>query len=365
MNQLVDEAVKRAVALYAAGEIAAAATVLDEVAHLDRDRALSLLSDCLNRLALTEHGLVFRYIPAGRFLMGSVDGDADEAPVHEVQLPAFHICEAPLSWADFCRILCLPPPPAGAAKDQALGKLGEWFASHGNPRESSFSFWGGHRIRLQYCESATARASDWHAHDLQGRWISNGKEVSAQDLFGKPDRPEGGPIRYDDKPMVAVDWELASFVGKAMSNSDFEYRLPTEAEWERAARGCFRGAPYPWGDAPPDATRADFDRFDQFSLRRSKAFPPNDYGLYSMAGGVWEWCLDDYDADFYTHCLLDSPICTRPDALSDPHHVLRGGCWCDCAEALRVSFRSSSDRGTSPNVGFRLVRVSVPNKPIP
>lgn len=307
---LIDEAIAQARRQQAHGEFEAAAATLDAVAYQDRERVLPLLSPLLADLAGVEHGLVFRYIPAGTFLMGSDTGEPDERPAHEVTLPGFWMSEAPLSWHDFTRVLGWPAPPAWPTEEQVQA-ISEAFAP---PKSARFNYGNDSKMRMRYCPEAT-------------------------------------------RPMIAVDWPLADLVARRMSTASARYRLPTEAEWERAARGCFRGALYPWGDAPPDATRADFDRFKQFSLLPSRAFPPNDYGLFSMAGGIWEWCVDHYDAAFYPTSPRASPVRTLPESVPHRAHVLRGGSWADCGDALRVSFRSANVHGATPNIGFRLVRV--------
>ncbi len=352
---LIDEAIARATEQRSRDDLEGAAATLDAIAFQDRDRVLPILREVLDRLAVTEHGILFRYVPAGTFLMGSDEGDPDEAPSHEVTLPTFWMSEVPLSWADFARVLGWPEPPEHPSQEQ-VQQLGENL-KHAGKFPYAFAFAGGAKIRLQYCENDTLRAQDWHAHDIHGRWVSGGVEKTAQEMFGTPKRSSVGPHRYDQKPMVAVEWELASFVGDRMTSESVLYRLPSEAEWERAARGCFRNSSFPWGDAPPDSNRADFDRFQEFSLRTSRAFPPNDYALFALAGGTWEWCVDDYDATFYARSPRESPVCRLSDTGQQREHVLRGGSWADCADALRTSFRSSSRHGSSPNIGFRLVRL--------
>jgi len=352
---MIEDSLARAAELRGRGQLAAAASVLDAAARQDRDPVLPILKEVLESLQAIEHGITFRYIPEGSFVMGSADGDADEAPPHEVSLPGYWVSDVPLSWSACARVLGWPEPPDQPTKEQ-VEQLGR--AVGGSEKvPPAFNYFADVKIRLQYCEDDTLHARDWHAHDQAGRWMSAGKEVTSQEMFGAPERSSTDPYRYDKKPMVAVDWGFADFIAKRMSTDAIAYRLPTEAEWERAARGCFPSSPYPWGDAPPDANRADFDRFKEFSIRPSRTFPPNDYGLYGLAGGVWEWCADDYDATFYMRSPRESPVCRLPDSVKGREHVFRGGSWADCADAIRTSFRSSAAHSGSPNICFRLVRV--------
>ena len=150
--------------------------------------------------------------------------------------------------------------------------------------------------------------------------------------------------------MVAVEWEEAVKLAERMSSNKARYALPTEAQWEKAARGGLIGQRYAWGDAPPTSDRCDFGAFERFRIQPSKRFGPNGYGLYGMCGGVWEWTQDRYDALAYQGASEEQ---------EGEERVLRGGSWSDCAEAVTVSFRMSRpiDRTPStPNIGFRLIR---------
>jgi formylglycine-generating enzyme len=145
----------------------------------------------------------------------------------------------------------------------------------------------------------------------------------------------------DRTPMVGLSHDAARELAKKLGA-----RLPTEVEWERAARGCLEGAAYPWGDEAPSPARAIFDGTE---AAPSRACPPNDYGLFAMAGNVWEWCIDAYD-------LLAN---TRERRGSGKAYslVLRGASFMDAPDALRVAFRASARHNTvSPNIGVRLAR---------
>lgn len=290
-------------------------------------QVVRLRQQVLDALAIQEHGLTFRYVPAGSFLMGSVDGDVDEQPVHLVQVPGFWLSDTPVSWADHCRLMGWNAPPDGRQPDDEL-LLDDPLAA---------------RVRLQYCETETLEARDWHAH-------------ADPSTFGEVPRRRQTEPHYGTKPMVAVNWQTAAELGARLSTAAVQYGLPTEAEWERAARGGLIGARYSWGDAPPDETRCDCGHFGTFVIQPPRTLAPNGYGLFGMCGGVWEWTCDVYDALAYS----DRRPPLEPPANT---YVLRGGSFVDDEEAVTVSFRMAlaGDEGAgTPTVGYRLVRRAPP-----
>ncbi len=350
-----DELLTLGVNLEGEGDLHAAATAYDRAYGLapDDPDIRTARQSLLDRLSVTELGIHFRYVPAGSFLMGSASGEPDEAPVHPVRLDAYWMAETPVSWAGFCELMGWEPPPVALPPGY---RPDDWPSATEEERKLIFGSWAANRIRLQYCEDETLRAEDWHAHTPDQLWIQGGQQRTARELFGEVARenPEA-PWGYTQKPMVSVGWELAQMLCDRISTGPVRYRLPTEAEWEKAARGGLIGAEYPWGSAPPTPELCDFDRFDDFSIRPMRAYPPNGYGLYAMSGCVWEWTADWYDAEYYA----ESPRVNPPGPEQGEARVLRGGSWADAAEAVRVAFRMASTRSSSPTLGFRLCR-SVP-----
>jgi formylglycine-generating enzyme len=339
------------------GDLPSAATVYDRAfgiaPHLDdiREHRRRLL----DRLAIVEHGIRFRYVPGGPFLMGSIHGEADEAPWHPVWLSPYWMSETPISWAAYCRLMGWAAPPEGVPQEPA--------ERHEDFNAPLFALNGSNRIRLQYCEDHTTQARDWHSHQPGAVWQSGGGTQTAQELFGSPPRDEPeAPWSYDAKPIIAVSWQEAAELADHLSTPDIRYSLPTEAQWEKAARGGLIGARHAWGDALPSHECCDFNRLWERSILPMATFAPNGYGLYAVNGCVWEWTNDWYDRDYYRH----SPDTDPQGPSQGEEKVLRGGSWTDYAEAVTVTFRMS--RGSrnwrdgewgehlAPTIGFRLCR---------
>jgi len=189
---------------------------------------------------------------------------------------------------------------------------------------------------------------------------------------------------YDDYPVVGVSWKQATafciwrtnfmngFLRKSGNHFVQNYRLPTETEWEYAARGGLRGSPYPWGGpyirnsfgcflGNFKPLRGDYYADGGIHTVKVGSYNPNDYGLYCMAGNVAEWTSDAFDESAYnfSHDLSPHYVYNAKD--SDPEvlkrKVIRGGSWKDIGSYLQNSTRTYEYQDTAKSfVGFRCVR---------
>lgn len=170
------------------------------------------------------------------------------------------------------------------------------------------------------------------------------------------------PRRGEELAAVnGLSWDAADAYTRWLSEKTGQrFRLPTEAEWEAAARADGGNVIYPWGTTPPDSSRAHFNQVGGRPIDvTSRSAGANSWGLYHMAGNVAEWCLDWYSDDAYRRTPQDNPVVTEaPSGQTRPRRVLRGGSFMSTnADQLRVAARHRAEPDRPASIaGMRLVR---------
>ena len=142
---------------------------------------------------------------------------------------------------------------------------------------------------------------------------------------------------HPEQPVVAVSWfEAVAYCQWLSQITGKQYRLPTEAEWERAARGDAEQKQFPWGDAPPQSL-PDYDKRWKTGPEPVARYAANGFGLYDMCENVHEWCSDWFQADYYAM----SPDRNPQGPGQGERRSSRGGSWRHHIKASRCSARSS------------------------
>lgn len=195
------------------------------------------------------------------------------------------------------------------------------------------------------------------AHYMMNCTVTNAmwRRFSNKSIMWRGPTPSQRGFDDDNQPVVCVSWDDAvEFTGwlTELSGGKVKFRLPTEAEWERAARG--RSGKQEYGTKSGGLTPEEAN-YAQSGFRRTVdvyTYGFNDFGLYQMSGNVWEWCGDWYDADYYAHSPLENP--KGPEY--DIKRVLRGGSWSNVnPQRLRGAYRDFIHPGYGfRNIGFRV-----------
>jgi formylglycine-generating enzyme required for sulfatase activity len=251
----------------------------------------------------------FVAVPGGEFLMGATDGEEDERPARRVCVDAFQIAKHPITNAQYAQFVRAMDHPAPAVRELP-------------------------------------------------RIVPTGAEATFLDL-ATPYTWRGGVPSHERErhPVVLVTYDDAeSYCAWLSRRLGRAVRLPTEAEWERAARGGRDARRYPWGD-DIDPSRANFLADPSLKRRRGTSpvgdYPANGFELCDMIGNVWEWVSDWYRPDAYRQDDVHNPRGPAAGTL----RIVRGGAWVthDVAQ-LRCAHRHKVPTDTyAYSIGFRVV----------
>jgi formylglycine-generating enzyme len=306
------------------------------------------------------------WIPGGTFWMGSEDGRSDEKPVHQVTLDGFWIDKKPVNNEEFARFVkatgyvtvaeCKPDPKdfPGVAPDKLM------------PGAVVFSPPTLESVNMERAQAGLPPTQQVPLDDpsLWWRYVPGAN-------WRHPQGPDSNIKELQHHPVVQVCWDDALAYTKWAGK-----QLPTEAQFERAARAGLERQPYAWGAQPVCNGKWMANIWQgQFPIQNKAAdgfagtspvgsFPPNGYGLYDMAGNVWQWCADWYRPDYYARSPARNP--TGPGDSLDPDEpglakrVVRGGSFL-CSDLYCAGYRAAARMKSSPdtalsNTGFRCVR---------
>ncbi len=305
-----------------------------------------------NNNAGSHEGMVL--IKAGEFIMGCSDkeGRPDEYPQHAVKVDSFWIDATEVTNAQFQKFVEATGYITTAEKAPDWNELKKQLPP-GTPKPDDSLLVAASLVFTPPAKTVNLYdASQWWS------WIKGAN-------WRHPEGPGSTIKGKENYPVVHISWDdanaYANWAGK---------RLPTEAEWEFAARGGLINQQYSWGSEDAEKIKAKANtwqghfpdintKWDGYNkLAPVKSFAPNGYGLYDIAGNVWEWCSDWYRADFYEQLTNKISVNPKgpssgydPDEPTVPKRVVRGGSFL-CHASYCSSYRVSARMKTSPDTGL-------------
>lgn len=305
------------------------------VPQVDRGTATSPSAPRLHAPPTAQNSRGMKLLPGGTFRMGT---DSDEGFAQDGEGPAFDVKLNPF-YIDPCAV--------------TNKQFAKFVQETGYVTEAER--FGNSMVFHLLVPAAQARKVTQRAHGAEWWWLVTGANWRRPEGLGSDISKRG------DHPVVQVSWNDAAaycaWAGK---------RLPTEAEWEYAARGGLAGARYPWGDEltpggvhhcniwqgnfPLTNTRED----GYLATAPARSFPPNGFGLFNMAGNVWEWCTD-----WFTPTRQEHGAQNPAGPPTGTARVIRGGSYL-CHESYcnryRIAARShNTPESATGHMGFRCV----------
>jgi len=303
------------------------------------------------------------YIPGGVFDMGGDNDQAlqDEFPKHKVKVSSFYMDVHEVTNAQFKKFVDATGYKTTAEKKPNWDELKKTVPP-GTPKPPDSLLVAASLVFRQ-----TNGPVDLNDYSQWWGWVPGAD-------WQHPEGPGSNIIGKDNYPVVQVSWEDAVAYCKWAGK-----RLPTEAEWEYAARGGLTNNIYPWGNERVNEGAPKCNSWEgQFPYKNTlkdgylkaapvESFKPNGYGLYDMAGNVWEWCNDWYDYNYYKsfgNTIAINPKGPQksfdPQEPYTPKKSLRGGSFL-CNDAYCSGYRVARRMKSSPDTGlehtgFRCVR---------
>ncbi|CAM3731615.1 formylglycine-generating enzyme family protein [Aquirufa aurantiipilula] len=305
-------------------------------------------------------------IPAGVFDMGAHDekGRTDEYPVHRVAVKSFWMDETEVTNAQFAAFVLATGYVTTAEKAISWEELKKQ-VPEGTPRPPDSLLAPSSLVFVPTTGPVNlADYSQWWQFVRGADWRH-------------PEGPHSSIVGKENHPVVQVSWDDAQAYARWAGK-----RLPTEAEWEWAARGGLKNAEFPWGAEPIESGlfkantwQGKFPYKDEakdgylHTTAPVKQFAANGFGLFDIAGNVWEWCSDNYRHDYYATLKKKGSLVQNPkgplnsydpDEPGIPKKVMRGGSFL-CNDSYCASYRSSARMKSSPDsglmhTGFRCVK---------